>query len=147
MLQHEKYSSQLQMNLKGSEVKKAETEDRTRTTSSKSLPQGKHGSHDRKLITMLKVYVDFTVCKTAESCFCVCVLEASVSRPTPLYGQPSWWGEEDYGSKVHSSDEHHAGALPIGVLAVSGPASLYANMLTDDVGPGRMFRNQCFSST
>ncbi|KAM8725257.1 centrosomal protein of 170 kDa protein B isoform 2-T2 [Acanthopagrus schlegelii] len=34
--------------------------------------------------------------------------EAPGSRPTPLYGQPSWWGEEDYGSKVHSSDEAHA---------------------------------------
>ncbi|XP_047429992.1 centrosomal protein of 170 kDa protein B isoform X2 [Mugil cephalus] len=31
--------------------------------------------------------------------------EAPLSRPTPLYGQPSWWGEEDYGSKVQSSDE------------------------------------------
>ncbi|XP_024147109.2 centrosomal protein of 170 kDa protein B isoform X2 [Oryzias melastigma] len=31
--------------------------------------------------------------------------EAPVSRPTPLYGQPSWWGEEDYGSKVQSSEE------------------------------------------
>uniref|UniRef100_A0A3B5N0C2 CEP170 C-terminal domain-containing protein n=1 Tax=Xiphophorus couchianus TaxID=32473 RepID=A0A3B5N0C2_9TELE len=30
------------------------------------------------------------------------------SRPTPLYGQPSWWGEEDYGSKVQSSDEPHS---------------------------------------
>lgn len=38
-----------------------------------------------------------------------CVSEAPGSRPTPLYGQPSWWGEEDYGSKVHSSDEAHAG--------------------------------------
>ncbi|XP_053470330.1 centrosomal protein of 170 kDa protein B isoform X1 [Ictalurus furcatus] len=27
------------------------------------------------------------------------VTEGSVSRPTPLYGQPSWWGEEDSGSK------------------------------------------------
>nr|XP_020515435.1 centrosomal protein of 170 kDa protein B isoform X2 [Labrus bergylta] len=34
--------------------------------------------------------------------------EAPVSRPTPLYGQPSWWGEEDYGSKVQSSDEPNA---------------------------------------
>ncbi|XP_041661010.1 centrosomal protein of 170 kDa protein B isoform X1 [Cheilinus undulatus] len=34
--------------------------------------------------------------------------EAPVCRPTPLYGQPSWWGEEDYGSKVQSSDEPHA---------------------------------------
>ncbi|XP_035986421.1 centrosomal protein of 170 kDa protein B isoform X2 [Fundulus heteroclitus] len=33
--------------------------------------------------------------------------ETPVSRPTPLYGQPSWWGEEDYGSKVQSSDEPH----------------------------------------
>ncbi|XP_044024181.1 centrosomal protein of 170 kDa protein B isoform X3 [Siniperca chuatsi] len=34
--------------------------------------------------------------------------EAPVCRPTPLYGQPSWWGEEDYGSKVQTSDEPHA---------------------------------------
>uniref|UniRef100_A0A4W6EKV8 Centrosomal protein 170B n=1 Tax=Lates calcarifer TaxID=8187 RepID=A0A4W6EKV8_LATCA len=33
--------------------------------------------------------------------------EVPVSRPTPLYGQPSWWGEEDYGSKVQTSDEPH----------------------------------------
>ncbi|XP_071323950.1 centrosomal protein of 170 kDa protein B isoform X3 [Trachinotus anak] len=33
--------------------------------------------------------------------------EAPVCRPTPLYGQPSWWGEEDYGSKVQTSDELH----------------------------------------
>ncbi|XP_013879344.1 centrosomal protein of 170 kDa protein B isoform X2 [Austrofundulus limnaeus] len=33
--------------------------------------------------------------------------EAPVSRPTPLYGQPSWWGEEDYGNKVQSSDQPH----------------------------------------
>ncbi|KAI3364696.1 hypothetical protein L3Q82_011476 [Scortum barcoo] len=36
------------------------------------------------------------------------IQEAPVCRPTPLYGQPSWWGEEDYGSKVQSSDEPHA---------------------------------------
>nr|XP_020480333.1 LOW QUALITY PROTEIN: centrosomal protein of 170 kDa protein B-like [Monopterus albus] len=35
------------------------------------------------------------------------VQEAPVCRPTPLYGQPSWWGEEDYGSKVQTSDEPH----------------------------------------
>ncbi|XP_049446412.1 centrosomal protein of 170 kDa protein B isoform X2 [Epinephelus fuscoguttatus] len=34
--------------------------------------------------------------------------EAPVCRPTPLYGQPSWWGEEDYGSKVQTSTETHA---------------------------------------
>ncbi|XP_030577190.1 centrosomal protein of 170 kDa protein B isoform X2 [Archocentrus centrarchus] len=34
--------------------------------------------------------------------------EAPACRPTPLYGQPSWWGEEDYGSKVQTSDEPHS---------------------------------------
>ncbi|XP_042337420.1 centrosomal protein of 170 kDa protein B-like, partial [Plectropomus leopardus] len=33
--------------------------------------------------------------------------EAPACRPTPLYGQPSWWGEEDYGSKVQSGSEPH----------------------------------------
>uniref|UniRef100_A0A3B5MXQ5 CEP170 C-terminal domain-containing protein n=1 Tax=Xiphophorus couchianus TaxID=32473 RepID=A0A3B5MXQ5_9TELE len=33
---------------------------------------------------------------------CVFVTETPGSRPTPLYGQPSWWGEEDYGSKVQN---------------------------------------------
>uniref|UniRef100_A0A3P8TPM9 Centrosomal protein 170B n=1 Tax=Amphiprion percula TaxID=161767 RepID=A0A3P8TPM9_AMPPE len=28
--------------------------------------------------------------------------EAPVCRPTPLYGQPSWWGEEDYGHREPS---------------------------------------------
>ncbi|XP_041831343.1 centrosomal protein of 170 kDa protein B isoform X3 [Melanotaenia boesemani] len=35
------------------------------------------------------------------------IQEAPVCRPTPLYGQPSWWGEEDYGNKVQSSEEPH----------------------------------------
>ncbi|XP_015224471.1 PREDICTED: centrosomal protein of 170 kDa protein B-like [Cyprinodon variegatus] len=41
--------------------------------------------------------------------------ETPGSRPTPLYGQPSWWGEEDYGSKVQGGEEPHSdfpGHLP-----------------------------------
>ncbi|XP_019201378.1 centrosomal protein of 170 kDa protein B isoform X1 [Oreochromis niloticus] len=75
-LKHEKYSSQLQMSLKPSEMKKSDVDERTRgekMQSTKSLAQ-----------------------------------EAPVCRPTPLYGQPSWWGEEDYGSKVQTSDEPHS---------------------------------------
>ncbi|XP_016087318.1 centrosomal protein of 170 kDa protein B-like isoform X2 [Sinocyclocheilus grahami] len=39
--------------------------------------------------------------------------ESSVPRPTPLYGQPSWWGEEDSGNKeahneVRRSGESHS---------------------------------------
>ncbi|XP_076874238.1 centrosomal protein of 170 kDa protein B isoform X4 [Brachyhypopomus gauderio] len=30
--------------------------------------------------------------------------EAPIPRPTPLYGQPSWWGEEDLGSKGPHSE-------------------------------------------
>ncbi|KAM4633230.1 centrosomal protein of 170 kDa protein B [Polymixia lowei] len=31
--------------------------------------------------------------------------EAPMARPTPLYGQPSWWGEEDVGSKGPNSED------------------------------------------
>ncbi|XP_077408103.1 centrosomal protein of 170 kDa protein B isoform X2 [Vanacampus margaritifer] len=33
------------------------------------------------------------------------VAEVPAPRPTPLYGQPSWWGEEDCGSRVDGRDE------------------------------------------
>ncbi|XP_043963000.1 centrosomal protein of 170 kDa protein B isoform X1 [Gambusia affinis] len=49
--------------------------------------------------------------------------ETPVSRPTPLYGQPSWWGEEDYGSKVQSSDEPHSD-FP-GALSDSQPKTVF----------------------
>ncbi|XP_058235747.1 centrosomal protein of 170 kDa protein B isoform X2 [Hemibagrus wyckioides] len=65
-LKHEKYTSQLQMDLKSSELKKKDLQDdRMKTDRS-----------ERKSLT-----------------------ETSVCRPTPLYGQPSWWGEDDTGSK------------------------------------------------
>lgn len=31
-------------------------------------------------------------------CLCICLLAATdspMSKPTPLYGQPSWWGEDE----------------------------------------------------
>ncbi|XP_032440693.1 centrosomal protein of 170 kDa protein B isoform X5 [Xiphophorus hellerii] len=49
--------------------------------------------------------------------------ETPGSRPTPLYGQPSWWGEEDYGSKVQSSDEPHSD-FP-GALSDSQPKTVF----------------------
>uniref|UniRef100_A0A8D3AFS0 FHA domain-containing protein n=1 Tax=Scophthalmus maximus TaxID=52904 RepID=A0A8D3AFS0_SCOMX len=42
----------------------------------------------------------------------LCVPEAPGGRPTPLYGQPSWWGEEDYGSKGQNSNEPHPDSQP-----------------------------------
>ncbi|XP_068454836.1 centrosomal protein of 170 kDa protein B isoform X2 [Clinocottus analis] len=73
-LKHEKYSSQLQMNLKASE-KKTELEDRARSEKTPST-------------------------KSTQS-----TQESPACRPTPLYGQPSWWGEEDYGNTVQTSDD------------------------------------------
>uniref|UniRef100_A0A3Q4GDE6 Centrosomal protein 170Bb n=1 Tax=Neolamprologus brichardi TaxID=32507 RepID=A0A3Q4GDE6_NEOBR len=38
----------------------------------------------------------------------VSVTEVPVCRPTPLYGQPSWWGEEDYGNAPSADPEFSA---------------------------------------
>ncbi|XP_043076070.1 centrosomal protein of 170 kDa protein B isoform X3 [Puntigrus tetrazona] len=35
--------------------------------------------------------------------------ESPVPRPTPLYGQPSWWGEEDSGNKEIHNDVRKSG--------------------------------------
>ncbi|XP_050948134.1 LOW QUALITY PROTEIN: centrosomal protein of 170 kDa protein B [Labeo rohita] len=35
--------------------------------------------------------------------------ESPVPRPTPLYGQPSWWGEEDSGNKEAHSEVRRSG--------------------------------------
>ncbi|XP_047243880.1 centrosomal protein of 170 kDa protein B isoform X3 [Girardinichthys multiradiatus] len=51
--------------------------------------------------------------------------ETPVSRPTPLYGQPSWWGEEDYGSKIQSSDEPHSDFS--GPLSDSQPKTVFTS--------------------
>ncbi|XP_078029732.1 centrosomal protein of 170 kDa protein B isoform X2 [Epinephelus lanceolatus] len=50
--------------------------------------------------------------------------EAPVCRPTPLYGQPSWWGEEDYGSKVQTSTETHAVQKDVPLVDPDFPGSL-----------------------
>uniref|UniRef100_A0A8D3AFX6 FHA domain-containing protein n=1 Tax=Scophthalmus maximus TaxID=52904 RepID=A0A8D3AFX6_SCOMX len=51
----------------------------------------------------------------------LCVPEAPGGRPTPLYGQPSWWGEEDYGSKGQNSNEPHPDLLSVDPLSDSQP--------------------------
>uniref|UniRef100_A0A667ZVI7 Centrosomal protein 170B n=1 Tax=Myripristis murdjan TaxID=586833 RepID=A0A667ZVI7_9TELE len=38
------------------------------------------------------------ICLFLSLCLCVCLLATTdipISKPTPLYGQPSWWGEDD----------------------------------------------------
>ncbi|XP_046878250.1 centrosomal protein of 170 kDa protein B [Hypomesus transpacificus] len=76
-LKHEKYTSQLQMGLKASEDKKS-----CELLEDKS----KLEKTDKKSLSQ----------------------EAPVSqtRPTPLYGQPSWWGEEEDRTKGQHSEGH-----------------------------------------
>ncbi|NWI62543.1 C170B protein, partial [Todus mexicanus] len=80
-LQHEKYTSQLQMNYKGTAMKRAEQpmEHSVYTES----PQAKLEKGERKAITETNTY------------------------RTPLYGQPSWWGEDDVNNKEDRRQEEH----------------------------------------
>ncbi|KFP46825.1 Centrosomal protein of 170 kDa protein B [Cathartes aura] len=80
-LKHEKYTSQLQMNYKGTAMKRAEQpmEHGVYTES----PQPKLEKGERKAITETNTY------------------------RTPLYGQPSWWGEDDANNKEDRRQEEH----------------------------------------
>ncbi|NXO36719.1 C170B protein, partial [Locustella ochotensis] len=80
-LQHEKYTSQLQMNYKGTAMKRVEQpmEHSVYTES----PQAKLEKGERKAITETNTY------------------------RTPLYGQPSWWGEDDANNKEERRQEEH----------------------------------------
>ncbi|XP_063255559.1 centrosomal protein of 170 kDa protein B isoform X8 [Prinia subflava] len=80
-LKHEKYTSQLQMNYKGTAMKRAEQpmEHGGYTES----PQAKLEKGERKPITETNTY------------------------RTPLYGQPSWWGEDDANNKEERRQEEH----------------------------------------
>ncbi|XP_066550372.1 centrosomal protein of 170 kDa protein B isoform X2 [Amia ocellicauda] len=78
-LKHEKYTSQLQMSLKASEGKKGQHPDEKGGGS--ESPRSKLEKAERKALS-----------------------EAPMSRPTPLYGQPSWWGEDDAGNKVQHTE-------------------------------------------
>ncbi|XP_072545860.1 centrosomal protein of 170 kDa protein B isoform X2 [Salminus brasiliensis] len=72
-LKHEKYTSQLQMGLKALEAKKKEQTEEKSHKSTES-PRSKLDKSERKSAT---------------------ATEPPVSKPTPLYGQPSWWGDAD----------------------------------------------------
>ncbi|NWU64456.1 C170B protein, partial [Pterocles burchelli] len=80
-LKHEKYTSQLQMNYKGPAMKRVEQpmEHGVYTES----PQAKLEKGERKAITETNTY------------------------RTPLYGQPSWWGEDDANNKEDRRQEEH----------------------------------------
>ncbi|NXG83104.1 C170B protein, partial [Stercorarius parasiticus] len=80
-LKHEKYTSQLQMNYKGTAMKRAEQPMEHGVYA--ESPQAKLEKGERKAITETNTY------------------------RTPLYGQPSWWGEDDANNKEDRRPEEH----------------------------------------
>ncbi|XP_066529553.1 centrosomal protein of 170 kDa protein B isoform X2 [Hoplias malabaricus] len=76
-LKHEKYTSQLQAGLKALESKKREQVDEKSRKATDS-PRSKQDKSERKSNT---------------------AADPPFSKPTPLYGQPSWWGDADEENK------------------------------------------------
>ncbi|XP_007230413.3 centrosomal protein of 170 kDa protein B isoform X1 [Astyanax mexicanus] len=81
-LKHEKYTSQLQMGLKALDAKKREQVEEKSCKSTES-PRSKLDKSERKSAT---------------------ATETPLSKPTPLYGQPSWWGDADEEKKGQSRE-------------------------------------------
>ncbi|XP_072222092.1 centrosomal protein of 170 kDa protein B [Leuresthes tenuis] len=78
-LKHEKYTSQLQLGIKSLEAKIKEKQQL------QSLEKGKDGISNVKLQDRTE--------RRAQSL--TATTDTPISKPTPLYGQPSWWGEDE----------------------------------------------------
>uniref|UniRef100_A0A8C8VE02 Centrosomal protein 170B n=1 Tax=Pelusios castaneus TaxID=367368 RepID=A0A8C8VE02_9SAUR len=78
-LKHEKYTSQLQMSFKGTVMKRVEQ--LAEHGCYPESPQAKLERGERKAITETNMY------------------------RTPLYGQPSWWGEDDANNKLERPED------------------------------------------
>ncbi|XP_060789959.1 centrosomal protein of 170 kDa protein B isoform X2 [Neoarius graeffei] len=79
-LKHEKYTSQLQVGVNPLELGKTEQVDEK--TSAVDMPHSKHEKNERKSN-----------------------IEPPVFKPTPLYGQPSWWGDVDEDHKEKQKED------------------------------------------
>ncbi|XP_046711323.1 centrosomal protein of 170 kDa protein B isoform X1 [Silurus meridionalis] len=92
-LKHEKYTSQLQVGVNPLELGKAEQADEKNSTA--DLQHSRHDKSERKSnIGTIN-----------------CPNEPPVFKPTPLYGQPSWWGEdEDHKGEHCESGSNHSNA-------------------------------------
>uniref|UniRef100_A0A4W6DGN6 Centrosomal protein 170B n=1 Tax=Lates calcarifer TaxID=8187 RepID=A0A4W6DGN6_LATCA len=78
-LKHEKYTSQLQLGLKALEAKAKEKQQLQSSEKSKdSLSNIKQQERAERRAHSLTAATD-----------------SPISKPTPLYGQPSWWGEDE----------------------------------------------------
>ncbi|XP_039993199.1 centrosomal protein of 170 kDa protein B isoform X2 [Xiphias gladius] len=78
-LKHEKYTSQLQLSIKALEAKAKEKQQLQSSEKSKdSLSNNKLQDRAERRAHSLPAATD-----------------SPISKPTPLYGQPSWWGEDE----------------------------------------------------
>ncbi|XP_054470179.1 centrosomal protein of 170 kDa protein B isoform X2 [Anoplopoma fimbria] len=76
-LKHEKYTSQLQLSIKALQAKTRENQQLQSSEKSKG-PVSKLLEKAERRAQSLKAVTD-----------------SPISKPTPLYGQPSWWGEDE----------------------------------------------------
>ncbi|XP_060919583.1 centrosomal protein of 170 kDa protein B isoform X2 [Labrus mixtus] len=74
-LKHEKYTSQLQLGVKALEAKAKEKQQSSEKTKGSNIKQQDRAERKAQSLTG--------------------VTDSPISRPTPLYGQPSWWGEDE----------------------------------------------------
>ncbi|XP_047467376.1 centrosomal protein of 170 kDa protein B isoform X2 [Mugil cephalus] len=86
-LKHEKYTSQLQLSIKALEAKvKSSEKNKDSLSNVKLQDKAEHRAHSLTAAT-----------------------DTPLSKPTPLYGQPSWWGEDEDSANRKKS---RSGKLP-----------------------------------
>ncbi|XP_016318278.1 centrosomal protein of 170 kDa protein B isoform X2 [Sinocyclocheilus anshuiensis] len=63
--------------------------------------------------------------------------ESPVPRPTPLYGQPSWWGEEDSGNKEAHNEVRRSGESHSDITKEAPTAEYEFNISVQEIHDGQ----------
>ncbi|XP_056151592.1 centrosomal protein of 170 kDa protein B [Lampris incognitus] len=89
-LKHEKYTSQLQLSMKALEARKKEKKQGQNPEKSRDPESSQAKLQDRAERKAHSVTV---------------TTDCQISKPTPLYGQPSWWGEDEEPKNKEENDD------------------------------------------
>ncbi|XP_008397673.1 centrosomal protein of 170 kDa protein B isoform X4 [Poecilia reticulata] len=92
-LKHEKYTSQLQLSIKSLEAK------------SKEKQQLESSEKNKDAVSNVKLQEKSE--RKAQSL--TAPIDSPISKPTPLYGQPSWWGEDE---EQANTKQNRGGKMP-----------------------------------
>ncbi|XP_043999194.1 centrosomal protein of 170 kDa protein B isoform X2 [Gambusia affinis] len=92
-LKHEKYTSQLQLSIKSLEAK------------SKEKQQLESSEKNKDAVSNVKLQEKSE--RKAQSL--TASTDSPISKPTPLYGQPSWWGEDE---EQANTKQNRGGKMP-----------------------------------